>query len=315
MSRRSRLLAALLAALAAGPALAQDTDLEEMARTGGSFEADGWRPSLDGGPWNTLEGPGRVAGYQTRADLVYAKDTVRVAYADGSGEPLRLIGDLMSLHLSAARGFGRVRAGLTVPLHLLAQSDIIARAPWALVGDPRLSAKVSLLEPGEGGGPGLAARGDLSVPLGASEVLLGQPGALGELGLVGAWTAEDAALGLALGSRFLPQTELENSGTVDDQLTYALGAAMSLGSGGLQLTGEIYGRTPFNAFFSAQGTAMEGLYGLTGPLQRGGSWRAAVGHGFPLGIGTAQVRVLVGVGKAPPQELLDGGSGGDPATP
>lgn len=309
--------ALLLSLLAAGPALAQDTDLAEMARTGGSFEADGWRPALDGGPWNTLEGPGRVVGYQTRADLVYAKDTVRVAFADGSGEPLRLIGDLMSLHLSAARGFGRVRAGLTVPLHVLAQSDIIERAPWALVGDPRLSAKVSLLEPEGDEGLGLGARGDLSLPLGASEVLLGQPGALGELGLMAAWTAEDAALGLALGARFLPQTELENTSTVDDQLTYAVGAAMSLGSGGLGLTGELYGRTPFGAFFSADGTAMEGLYGLTGPMKRGGTWRAAVGHGFPLGIGTAQVRVVLGVGKAPPAELLAGEplAAEDPAPP
>lgn len=169
------------------------------------------------------------------------------------------------------------------------------------IGDVRLGTKFTLVDRAEEGA-GLALRGEVTIPSGDTRNFLGEEGVTFTLAVVG-----DASLGpleaaLDLGYLFRDESEgLGDAGTLRAALAWPIAS--------LALTPviEIRGSSTFDGFFSEeQSSPFEALvgtrwivgeswFGEMGLANRGLALTTGVGFGLNAGVGSPEVRAIVGI--------------------
>ncbi|MFT4979321.1 MAG: hypothetical protein ACI8S6_005231 [Myxococcota bacterium] len=254
-----------------------------------AISADPFRPPLDPGALLATELPEVTERLVARADMWQAHNLLIWTDAD-TGEQRDVIGDTLTVHLGAARGNGRWRLGVGVPLHLLLSSDAFD-APAFVAGDLAVSGK---LRPRQG--PAALTLG-LSIPLeGVSHQLGAQTPAL-DVGAVVGRQGERLALGANAGLRLQDPVTIDNANgsfELGSQAWYRLGGGYTV-AGDWDLTAELMGAV---AADSVSGQPLELLVGTRSEAD-GRLVRAGLGVGLRAGIGAPTWRLLVGIGRDP----------------
>ncbi len=248
-----------------------------------------------------LLGPWEVSA---TALVGYARNLLVELDPEG-GRARSLVKDQVVMHLLAAIGFyDWVELGIDVPMVLTQGGDTtsdlsgLGAGQGFGMGDIRASLKVRLLPQSASSRAGLALQSTFFIPSGDPERFLGG-GFSAEPRVVFDWTfAGGARLMANVGWRFKQRAELGNL-TVDDTLTYGLGADIPFGAfhlvpelgGGISVLGKSFGLDAF---------PLEARVGGKLALQNGFLADATLGMGLLQGFGTPDVRFLVGVGWASP---------------
>jgi outer membrane protein OmpA-like peptidoglycan-associated protein len=146
------------------------------AQTPPPLDAQHFQPHADRTGWFATESARTLQLWQPAFGLYFSYARNPVAYyVDGALED-RVVGDLATMDLQAAIGFGPADLGISVPVHVGVVGDGLAdwggAVSGAAMGDIRLVPKIRFLDPGdEGFGLGLAL--PLSLPSGNEAKYLG----------------------------------------------------------------------------------------------------------------------------------------------
>lgn len=274
-----------------------------LAQDAPEIASDSFRPSIDARNTWMIQDSGRTAGASGRAALSWARDTL--VFRPDDGDPIRVVGDLLTLHLNAAAGVGRVTFGASLPVHLVV-SGTASGGVGTAVGDPGVHAKVVVLDAADRS-PGLAIVGQLTVPLGGSAWAVGASSATGDLDLVLDGRPGRFHLAMNLGVGLRAPASLGEL-TLGHRLKWGASASLLLSdSAGLVL--EVYGST--SVAKQTSGLAVTPL-GTPAEALLGGWWgtsgrtvRLAAGTGVTPGIGAPTVRAALGFGIEAPRKLRD----------
>jgi hypothetical protein len=262
------------------------------------LNADPFRPAMDPGALLATESAGIPEQLIARADLTEVHNPL--IWISEEDEQVNLIGDALGLHLSAARGLGRVRLGVSAPLIRLMASDA-HEVPAVMAGDLALSGKVALKQ---GDGVRLAALTQLTVPSNADEYQLGHDTATAELVFI-ADGGQRLSWLVNAGYRLQPTTQLVvESGELllDDALLLRGGIAAPVGEQ-TSLTGELLASLTPSAL-AVESTPVEVLLGARRHTREGRLLRGGLGIGVIGGIGAPTWRLMIGVGHDPGPPLV-----------
>ncbi len=260
-----------------------------------------FRPTIDGERtlWvdeaaRAPEGPlGRLLFHYTDDPLVY-----QWLGADGqTTETVRLLGSVVQADLIGGWSFGRARIGLDVPLYLFADGDAGSEVG---LGDLALDGKATILD---GDSPiDVALQGRLGFPTSTVSVLpLGNPGVSWEIAAIASKHFGPVLLAANLGTKGGPSTDLENV-SLNDAFVFRAGAGYDFTESfglALESSGAFNYAAPLD---NDANSPVEGM--LTGWGRPAGDVvvRGGVGTGITSGIGSPQLRLLLGVAYQPAAE-------------
>jgi outer membrane protein OmpA-like peptidoglycan-associated protein len=273
--------------------------------TGGAspdMNAQLFRPSVDGSRtlWvddaaRSAEGPlGRMLFHYTNNPLVYQQ------LGDGGQvtDTIGLLRNVMQADLVGGWSFDRARVGLVVPLYLFASGD---SGNEVGLGDLALDGKVTVLD---GDSPiDVALQGRLGFPTATVSLLpLGNPGVGWELAAVASKRFGPVLLAANLGTRGGPSVELENV-SLNDSFVFRAGGGYDFtenAGAALEVVGAL---TYADALSNDANSPIEAM--LTGWGRPAGDvvLRGGVGTGMTSGLGSPQLRLLVGVAYQPGGEV------------
>lgn len=233
------------------------------------------------------------SGYRSTLAVVHVRDPLVFRPADG-GESVAIVGPVWGLVGALAAARGPFAVGVSLPVYATVGSDLTDDAPGSALGDVALDARFLGLDAAGPGGIGLAVQGRVTAPLGADAAYLGQPGPTWELLATGAVHLADTRLTAALGTRGVPEVELEGA-ALDDLLVYRLGVGQDLGPGGATL--ELVGQRQYQGFLDdPTNSPLEVLVGGFRAVSECTRVRGALGVGVNPSIGSPQLRLVLGVG-------------------
>jgi hypothetical protein len=254
------------------------------------LSADDWRNSWVPTETVAVFGARRLEGGAAGAELVWSqRPLVQGGGPEGSQAVIR---ELFTAHLGGAWGMGPFVASLDVPVHLLRTSDLDPLRV-AVPGDPAIDLAWVPLSGKVGG---LAARGRVTVPLGAAALQLGQPGPTAEVGISGELRFGKLGLAADIGRRFAPSLTLYDLPWKD---RWTAQAALIVPAGGpVWVSLEGRAALPGNLRVVAHNTTLEGLVAVHGrhkaTIVHGGvAWAGSQGVGVPAW------RLFVGVRWGP----------------
>lgn len=272
------------------------------------FTLNRFRPAETPGDSFAVSDPADMGHVRIGAQLhlEYANDPL-VLEVDGN-ETARVVAHQVSAHLSASLGlFNRLVIFVGTPVHLLMRGDdevgvttagglgdLFAGARVRLLGEREDSVALALQLTATFPTAGGDLRGDAFLSL--------HPELLFEV------RAAPLRITANLGGRIRENQTLGNT-EMGDELTWGIGLAAAVYGDYLRpwetrvdLVGQVYGTTAFQAFFEREETSLEGLIGAK--LHHASGFTAGVGAGAGMtrGVGTPDARVLVNVGWASPPD-------------
>lgn len=264
-------------------AFAQDVDPAQL-------DAQHFRPSVDGQRLLWTDTSRRVGDHAMSVGAVASYARLPWVYVPaGQQEVVGVVTDVFQTDILATWGWGPVRVGVDLPIHLYANGEA---GRGAGLGDLALDVKGTLLDP-EHFAVGVAAGSRLSLPTSVG------PLALGERSV--SWEGEaivDAHLGdhlvaLNVGVRIRPRNDLGDV-VLDDQFVARLAGAWTLGPGG-GLSAEMATRlNTGDLITNPAGLVVEGLIGGWVHTGLGSRLNLGLGTGFSRGIGAPVARAVVG---------------------
>ena len=275
--------------LTAGVALGLST--QAVAAEGVGLNAQRFSPSVDGGPFVTVEDTlladkwtGGVGLWLNHADDPF------VFRPESSGaEELAILGSVTSTNLVGHYSLGLLRVGLDLPLHI--HTDSFGVGVGARVGDSRISLKSALPEFGNGDLRwSVGASLDTSFPTGVSEAWVG----------AGTYGVSAAALGTLRWRRLLAVANLGGTtgtgGRVSDLnltggLDFGAGVAIDVADE-LGFSTEIEGQQWLGAGAVSGARPWEWLASVR--MRPSSQWMATLGGGTGLsqGVGAPDFRVV-----------------------
>ncbi len=263
------------------------------------YDGEGWI-----GTSSTATLPPGVVGFGLFFN--YAMDPIQsqVGVDAASASTTSVTTDLVTVDLLAAIGIlPRWDFGIDVPLSSIrnvAFAKDLDEFTFG-IGDVRLGTKFTLVDRAEEGA-GLALRGEVTIPSGDTRNFLGEEGVTFTLAVVGDANLGPLEAALDLGYLFRDESEgLGDAGTLRAALAWPIAS--------LALTPvvEIRGSSTFDGFFSEeQSSPFEALVGTRwvvgeswfddlGLANRGIALTTGVGFGLNAGIGSPEVRAIVGI--------------------
>lgn len=272
------------------------------------LDAQLFRPTLTGGRtvWVDEVGTSADPGFGGRALLHYTNDPL--VYRAADGEVTGLVTDVFQLDLLGQVAVGPVRLGLDLPVVLL-EDGIAGRG--AALGNVQVEAR-GLLFDREHAPFGLAIAGRAFIPTSNADNALVNRDLAGELSLIADRDFGPARLALNLGTGSGPDVSLENV-RLDDWFIGRAAVSTALNEHAT-LALETNARLPYSAPLAEPGAAViEWFASGTHALGRGLVGRVGGGSGLTSGVGSPDLRLLVGVGwspaAAPPAPLDTDGDG------
>ncbi|MEL6343525.1 MAG: hypothetical protein AAFV53_10350 [Myxococcota bacterium] len=249
-----------------------------------------FRPALDPGAMAATESLQVPTGFIVRADLWTSHNLLLWQSDDPSDGRVDVIGDVLTLHLAAAKGISeKLRLGASAPLHVLARSDVFS-VPAPAPGDLTFSAKYQLQRR-------FGFLGSLSAPLGGGALQLGSPSPVLDLGVVTGFMGERLRALANGGVRVQEAITLDN---VDASISIGPGIWFRGGLGtavrrdiwlSAEVHGTIYGPSVFEQ-------PLEGMLSMQRtPSGRGRFWRVGLGVGLQGGVGAPTWRLMIGGGR------------------
>lgn len=259
------------------------------------FSAQNYRPPIDA---RTSLWTERTTSYEDPALLAelvgsYTSDPLLYRFENDTEEVL--VSDLWQADLAAGFHFSRLRLGLVVPLYLSA--DGLAVETGTGIGDLAADLKINVLR--DGRAPlGLAASGRLIVPTATVRAPLGNANTGWEAMLLVDKQFSRIVLAANGGVRGAPAVSLDNI-ELDDQAFYR-GAVSYLfdGTSRAGVSADVAGQLNLKDLSNA-GAPLEAMVGAWACLGNRVTLRGGVGRGFNDGIGSANIRALLGLGWAP----------------
>ncbi len=234
-------------------------------------------------------------GFRATAAVVHVRDPF-VFYPAESDEPVAIIGPVWGLYAGLARTFGPVAVGMSLPVFATVGSDLTDGKPASALGDLALDARFIGIDAKNG--LGVSGQARFTAPMGGDALYIGQPGFTWELLAVGEARLSDTSLVLALGTRGVPAVELDGA-ELNDLLLYRLGVGQDLGPGGASV--ELLGQRQYQGFLDdPTNSPLELLLSGWADLHHGRRVRGALGWGINAGIGSPQLRVVLGIGADDP---------------
>jgi outer membrane protein OmpA-like peptidoglycan-associated protein len=248
---------------------------------GSTLWTDAARRGPDGQP------VGRMLLHYTDDPLVYERQ---------DGDVTKLVASVVQADLVGSFAFGRARVGAVVPIYLLASGD---QQQGSGLGDLAVDGKVTLLD-GEDAPVDVATGLRVTLPTTTVDVALGE-GAVGwELTAIASRELGPVVLAANAGLRSGPSTSLEDYEAVAELGDFVLGRA-AVGYAFTQdvgATAELTGRATLVAG-NGLGAPIEWLVGGYGRPTESLVVRGGVGSGMTSGVGSPDVRLVVGVGWEP----------------
>jgi len=217
----------------------------------------------------------------------------------GSDEVIAIVGPVWGMTGGLAWSNGPIAVAATLPAQFAIGSDLHDDRPASALGDIALDGRFVGLD-ATSAPVGVSGQLRLTAPLGGDDQYMGQPGFTWELLAVGEVTPASWAICAAIGTRGVPEVEIPGQ-SLDDLLVYRLAVSHALATGGL--TGEFLGQRQYQGFVDdPSNSPLEVLLGGWVDLDEDErhTLRGALGWGVNPGIGSPQVRVLVGVGSLTP---------------
>ncbi len=288
-----RLLAALLLALVAGgPAAAQPT---------APMDVQHFQPHADGRGWLATESPRTLQLWQPAFGVWthYGRDPYAY-WVDGELDR-RLLGDLWTLDLQAAIGFGVADLAIDMPLHLVAAGEEVdSGEPWQTTapGDLRIAPKLRFLDP-EVRGIGLGLALPLTVPTGDEQRFVGWPTVTFVPTVLVAGHVGPVRLGANLGARIQRGEPVD--GLVIGSAFVFRGAVAVDAHHALTLQAEVFG----DVRAGERANPVEWLAGVTFRPAPPLAITLAGGTALGPGLGAPQSRVVLGVGVTIPRRRDD----------
>jgi outer membrane protein OmpA-like peptidoglycan-associated protein len=230
--------------------------------------------------------------YQARVGFNYSRKPLVFVYEDG--EVVGLLENVVQMNILGGYVYKQIRFGLDLPVFLLANGD--AGAGTGL-GDVALDVKGTILR-ADMYPVGLAVGGRLGLPTSTSVAPVGNPGASGELQAIASQNVGPVAVSANLGTRFLPETALDNVAW-DDQFFYRLGGGYEIVEGAgasMDLAGQFTYGEPLN---NPASSPVELLFGGWYRVFDDYVVRAGAGSGLNSGVGSPNARVVLGVSYEP----------------
>ena len=265
------------------------TAAAQSVQTPPGLAADTLHPAIDTTDGLLVERAAVAPGFTARADLAWEHGTLR--FLSDEGENTAVLGDVGVLHLAAGRSIGPLRLGAAAPLYLLLGSEVYDH-PALIAGDLAISAKVAASPPSW---LSLGAQGGLGLPMGGWRRSLGQQGLSGEIRALGEARVAEMTVRLDLGLGLNPAAQAAEI-ELDDELRARLGLAWRVRPQS-SLWAELLGATGLQTPFSRGGSPLELLIGGTQGVGEATWLRMGLGTAITPGIGAAQVRLVVGVGR------------------
>ncbi len=271
-----------------------------------ALDVQHFQPNADGQGWFTTHSATTLDLWQPAFGLWFSYARNPLAYYVGDDIQNRVVGDLATMDLQAAIGFGPADVALDVPIHLAVAGDGLEAWGGSIkattMGDIRLVPKIRFLDPGdEGFGLGLAL--PLSFPSGnhtqyvglrtvsfsPTVVLTGHVGKFRFGGNLGArLTGKEEVDDLVSGSAFLFRAAA--GFTPVEQLEVRV-----------EFFGDVLGQPRNNPTEWLLGAAVRPMDSL--------AFMLAGGTSIGPGIGSPEGRIVFGVGFAPAQRKDADGDG------
>lgn len=273
-----------------------------------SLNAQSFHPSLDSTSmlW-TDDSAVASGGFHFRSLLSYTNDPL--VYTFNDGQRVGLVSDLMQLDLMPSWRFGigrsRARIGLDMPLFALARTADIASPGF---GDLRVDGKVAFLDAAVAA-VGVGVDAGVGLPIGVLRGLRAEE-ITWDASMILDKQVDASRIAVNLGMRGGPRRALENI-ALNDALTVRLGYAYALDRVTFLPAGRSAARSAGrSAGCSLELTAMQPLTSsFTDPAALSAEWmlggwlrsgdlvlRAGAGTGLTHGVGTPDLRAVVGVG-------------------
>ncbi len=213
---------------------------------------------------------------------------------DSSDEVIAIVGPVWGLTGGLGWARGPLAIAATLPAQFAIGSDLHDGRPASALGDIAVDTRVVARDASKAP-VGVAGQLRLTAPLGGDVEYMGQPGFTWEMLAVGEVASAGWSLTSALGFRGVPEVKVGGE-SLDDLLVYRLGTARSVGEGGAAI--ELLGQRQLRGFFDElTNSPMEVVVGGWRHLdpENQHALRAGLGWGINPGIGSPQVRLLVGI--------------------
>ena len=265
-----------------------------------ALNAQLFQPTIDGNHtlWLNDSSIGESSTWTGRGLVQWLNNPL--LYIAGDGEVRPLVDDVFQLDLMGGYVAGPVRLGVDVPLYLRSVNDIASETG---LGDIAIDLKGGLVDRAEQPvGAALSAR--LGVPTATVDTALGTQELSWEFEGILDREFGDGLVMLNLGTRGLPEVQLENV-PLGNQLFYGVAGSYALSDvSGLSL--ELAGHGSYGAFDNAAANPLEGLLGGWVRLPtRNLLLRGGVGTGLNGAIGAPRSRLLLAVAYEPPDRDPD----------
>lgn len=296
----------MLAVLTLSAGLAAE---EAKAQARESVSVNQYRPAPLSSDGFVIAGP-EVPPHLTpdaQLHVEYSNDPLVFEGTPGSAdtEQRALVSDQLTAHLVAALGlFDRLAVFGTMPVHLVLRGERLGEQPSATgagLGDASLGGRVRITD----AGAPLAAAVELGVTASTGRIPAEHAGVAGESGatvsprLVLQWTAGPLRLMGNAGMR-LRRDKVIVGLRYSDDLTYGLGAQMTLIPDRLDAQLELFGASPTEDLGDRARTPLELLAGCRLGLPFGLSASLGGGLGLLRGVGAPDARFALRVGYRPP---------------
>lgn len=283
------MIAALALTSAATAQVTTNGDLPDL-------NAQTFRPTIDGARTLVVDDATMPeTGGSFRVLLSYHDDLL-VYTPDGGDTQQKLVANVFQTDIIGGVGIGPVRLGIDIPVYLYANGD--ATPEESGLGDIALDGRITIFgtDAPVDAPIDVGIQGRLAVPSASVDAPLGDPGPLWRIALVGSAEIGRTLLAANLGTMGRPASALEN-GTINDAFEYRLGGGYALSdTAGLSL--ELAGVLHYGVS-NRVGQPLEALVG--GYWEPATDWhvRAGLGRGITSGIGSPDVRAILGLSYAP----------------
>ncbi|MFT7625437.1 MAG: outer membrane protein OmpA-like peptidoglycan-associated protein [Myxococcota bacterium] len=260
----------------------------------------------------SVEGSQVAPAWELYGSLLASYERESLKYDFGGTQPEVLVDNAAYLDLNLGVGladWAQVELALPVALAMTSANDTQSIAPiteGAGIGDLILRVRGSLLR-NRAGGWGVGLTLGASFPTGDGDKFRSDEGVNVLANLIVDLRTSKVLVALNVGARIRTADAEFLGRTFGNELTYGLGVDVSVWRNWVDLSAELFGKTPLDApFNSVEDTAMEFLLGTKVWVMEGLALQAAVGGGLIQGYGTPDFRFVGGAVWAPRPDDTDG---------